>query len=136
MRIVLISIVLACAGCARFTEAQIELVDQAKKGMELCRSAVKERAGMLEQYFQLQRGRLDEAFAADVRERQDLSPEWVIEHQKAYSAAVSVLERQRAASLEADAAAQKNFDAVADALGRLLVLQGVQRKFSIDGLIK
>jgi hypothetical protein len=124
-----------CGGCARFTEAQMQLVEQAQRGIELCRTAQKDRAAVLAQYYELQRTRLDEASAADVREQKELSPDWVAEHQRAYSAAAAALERQRAASADADSAALKNFDAVDEALRRLLVLQGVQMRLSIDGLM-
>jgi hypothetical protein len=124
-----------CGGCARFTEAQIQLVEQAQRGIELCRTGQQDRAAIVEQYYQLQRTRLDEASADDAAAQKDLSPQWVAEHQKAYSAAAAALERQRAASAEAEATAQKNLDAVDDALRRLLVLQGIQMRLSIDGLI-
>jgi len=135
MKPILILLMLAGAGCARFTQTQIELVEQARQGMQLCRAAAKERSALIEQYHQLQRARLDEAFAADVRGRKDLSPDWVLEHQKAYSAAVAALDRRRASSSESDAAAQRNFDAVEMALSRLLMLQNVQLKLSIDNLL-
>lgn len=134
MRILFILIGL-CAGCARFTESQMQLVEQAQRGIENCRAAAKERAAILEQYHQLQRTRLEEAYAADVIEQKELTPSWVIEHQKAYSAAAAALDRQRAASVDAETAAARNLDAMDEAMRRLLVLQGVQMKLSIDGLL-
>lgn len=136
MRMTLLLLCMYLSGCARYTEAQINLIDQARRGMELCRSAHKERSAVLEQYHRTQRQRLDEAFAADVRAARELSAEWVLEHQKAYAAAIEVLDKQRVASAEADAAANRNFDAVDEALRRVQAIMGVEMKLSIDGLVK
>lgn len=80
------------------------------------------------QFHQLQRERLDEAFDADVRDRAELSADWVIEHRKAYSAAMDVLNRQRSASDQADAVTRRNLDAMNEAMKRLLDLQSIQLK--------
>jgi hypothetical protein len=115
-------------GCGAYTEAQMRLVEQARKGVALCGEAQRERGQVVAQFHQMQRQRLDEACDADVRERGDLSAEWVIEHRRAYAAALEVLGRQRQASEEAERTMQRNLDAVDEALRRVLLLQSIQLK--------
>lgn len=121
-------LMLVCSGCGAYTEAQMRLVEQARKGVGLCAEAQKERGRIVEQFHQMQRQRLDEAFDADVRERGELSAEWVIEHRKAYAAAINVLERQERASAEAERVMQRNLEAVEEALKKVMVLQTMQLK--------
>jgi len=126
MKRMLILMAMLSTGCSAYSEAQMRLVEQAQRGVELCRQSQQERAALVEQLHQIQRQRLDEAFDADVRDSAPLSPDWVIEHRKAYSAGVDALERQRQASAEAQAVAERNLDAIDQALRRLLWMQSIQ----------
>ncbi|MCY2954524.1 MAG: hypothetical protein NTU53_21550 [Planctomycetota bacterium] len=121
---------LLASGCSAYTEAQMRLVHQAHRGVELCRAAQRERSLIVEQFHQLQRQRMDEAFDVDVRENSTLLADWVIEHRKAYAAALDALSRQGTASAEAQAAAERNLEAVEQALNRVLWLQSVQLKLT------
>ena len=122
-------------GCSAYTEAQMHLVEQARKGLQIVKTAEIDRAAVVAQFQQLQQKRLDEAFDADVLQRGQVSADWVIEARKAYSAARSALETQRAASVEVESAARRNIDAVDTALSRLLMMQEVQLRFmTADGM--
>jgi hypothetical protein len=109
-------------GCNTFTNAQLQLVEQARRGLELQKQSASERAEFVSKYYQLQRDRLDAAFDADVRETELLSKEWVIEHRKAYSAAVDAIHTQQGKSAEAEAMAARNLAAIDAALERLAAL--------------
>jgi hypothetical protein len=112
-------------GCNTFSDVQLQLVQQAKRGIELQKQASAERGEFVAKYYQLQRDRLDAAFDADVRETDLLSREWVIEHRKAYSAAADVITTQRSKSAEAEATAARNLAAIDAALDRLRSLLSI-----------
>ncbi len=126
MKTALAIALLIASGCAPYTEAQMRLAEQSRRGIELCRAAHAEREQFIEQYFKVQRSRLDDAFDADVRETEMLDPDWVIEHRRAYAAAIDVFAAQRLASLEAGRTLSRNLDAIDAALSRILVLQQAQ----------
>lgn len=128
MKWTIVPLVLLAGGCTAYNEAQIRLLEQAQRGISLCREAQRGRSQLVEQLQLLQRQRVDEAFDRDVQENGMLSADWVIEHRRAYAAAVDALARQRYASIEAEAAAERNFDAVEQALNRMRWMQAVQLK--------
>jgi len=117
---------LLISGCTSYTEAQIRLLEQARRGIALCKTAGDERAQIVEQFYQIQRIRLDEAFDADVRQAPALEADWVIEHRKAYAAARDALAAQRQASAQATVAARQNLEAVDAALQRALELEAIE----------
>jgi hypothetical protein len=126
---------LSC-GCAQYTEAQMRLVEQARKGLDAVKAASAERSVLVAQFQQLQRNQADQAFDADVREAPALSAEWVIEHRRAYAALLDALARQKAASNQAEASAGRNLEAIDAALQRVLLLESIQlRWFSVDGVM-
>jgi len=129
MRWIVLSLLLAnvtfVTGCNTFTDAQLNLVEQARRGLELEKHSAAQRAEFVRNYYQLQRGRLDQAFDADVREAGTLTKDWVIEHRKAYAAAVDAIHRQQIASAEAGASAARNLAAVDAALDRLRALLSI-----------
>ncbi|MGH7214218.1 MAG: hypothetical protein ACREIT_05595, partial [Tepidisphaeraceae bacterium] len=94
-------------------------------------SAQEAQVALTEQLAEMRRRRLDEAFDADVRERDlaGLTPEWVIAHRQAYAAALDALEKQRGASRESSQTTQRNLEAVEAALERLRWLQSIQLKW-------
>lgn len=123
-------------GCSGFGEAQMHLVEQARRGLDITRTVQTDHAQIISQLYQLQQQRLADGFDADVRQQTALSADWIVEHRKAYTVALTALERQRAISAEADTAALRNLAAVDTALQRLLVLQSLQlRVTSLDGII-
>jgi hypothetical protein len=115
-------------GCDTLTAAQLDLVQQAQRGLQLENQAATERAQFVQNYYQLQRTRLDQAFDADVRETADLSPTWVIEHRKAYAAAIDVVHRQQSIAAEAEATSARNRGAINAALDRLRALLSIYQR--------
>ena len=106
-------------GCNTFTDAQLHLVEQARRGLELQKQAAAQQAQFVQKYYQLQRDRLDAAFDADVRETDLLSKDWVIEHRQAYAAAVDAIHTQQNKATDADATSAKTFAAIDAALEHL-----------------
>jgi hypothetical protein len=110
-------------GCAPYTQREIDLADQAKKGLALIRAAQADHLALTGRLTELQRRRLDEAFDADVREARELSPDWVIEHGRAYAGGLDALNTQRSASTAAAHTAARNIDAIEAAIESLQRLQ-------------
>jgi hypothetical protein len=127
MRVIVSLLVLATSGCA-YTEAQMRLAEQVQEGVKLVQQSQQQRKQLVEEYHRLQRQCLDDAFDADVRQRADLSAQWIIEARTAYAAALDALYRQRQASEAADAATARNLDALDQTAQRLLFLQSLQLK--------
>ncbi|HEV8292770.1 MAG TPA: hypothetical protein VGP94_12640 [Tepidisphaeraceae bacterium] len=126
----IVLLLLACnatfaTGCNTLTNAQLNLVEQARRGLDLEKHSAAQRADFVEKYYQLQRDRLDAAFDADVRETNLFSKDWVIEHRKAYSAALDAIHAQQSKSVEAEATAARNLAAVDAALDRLRTLLSI-----------
>jgi hypothetical protein len=124
----MVFMLLAVSGCG-YAPAQMRLVEQARKGVELIGQAAAQRQGMIEQMAALQRGRLDEGFDADVRQRGDLSAAWVIEQRKAYAAGLAALGQQAEAARSAAAVNLANLKAVDAALARLQALLAAQDRW-------
>ncbi|HEX2973367.1 MAG TPA: hypothetical protein VHP11_13615, partial [Tepidisphaeraceae bacterium] len=118
---------LLTGGCT-YTETQMRLVDQVKRGVDLCRQAQAERSQLITQYQQMQRERLEAAFDADVRQQPSLSADWVIEHRRAYTIALDGLARQQMASTAAETTTARNLNAMDEALERIRFLQSLQLK--------
>ena len=104
-------------GCGSFAGAQLQLVQQARKGLELENQNAAERGEFVSKYYAIQRDRLDAAFDADVRESNSLSSDWVIEHRRAYSAALDAISRQQNMAAGNEAMAARNRAAIDLALG-------------------
>jgi hypothetical protein len=113
-------------GCNTFTSAQLQLVQQARRGLEFQNQNASQQADFVSKYYLLQRDRLDAAFDADVRETNLLSPDWVIEHRKVYAAAVEAINRQQNIAVENEATAARNCAAIDLALQRLESLFSIQ----------
>lgn len=126
MKYLLLLLPAICCGCSSYTQVQMQLVEQARRGVELSRQTLVVKGELSERLQTLQRERLDEAFDADVREAGDLSPEWIIEHRRAYAAGLEALTTQHAASAEADGIANRNLEATDLALQRLEWLLSIQ----------
>ena len=96
------------------------------RGVSLCAQSQADHRNVLDRLHAMERQRLDEAFDEDVRQHTDLSADWVIEHRKGYAAGLDALALQQAASVEANAVARRNLDALDQALRRLYWLQSMQ----------
>ena len=119
-------IALLATSCAPYTENQIALVDQSRKGVLLLGHSMDARQRMIEDNYAMMRQRLDGAFDNDAAEKADLSADWVIEARKAYSAAIDALGSQKRGNLNALDADRANLAAVDAALARLRTLQQVE----------
>lgn len=124
--IVLAWLLVGVAGCAPYVQVQMDLVEQARKGVELAGEAQASHRQVASQLRALQRDRVDEAFDADVRQRSRLDADWVIEHRRAYAAALDALAKQEQASADADRVARENLQATDAALKQLHWLQSLQ----------
>lgn len=125
-------ILLLPAGCAPYTDAQIALITQARRGLDLIEQSQSERGRLIADYHQLQRHQIDDAFDDDVHQRESLDPEWVIEHRRAYAAALDALGAQRIASRDADAAAVANLHAIEQSLDRIESLVSLPTRIRAD----
>ncbi|HTL30686.1 MAG TPA: hypothetical protein VL282_15750 [Tepidisphaeraceae bacterium] len=119
---------LLLAGCAPYVDAQMQLTQQARRGVSLAQKALADKRRIVEQYHKLQRAQIDAAFDLDVRERNDLSPQWIVEHRKAYGAVLDGLKAQESASKQADDSTTRTLAATDEALKQLLILQSLQQR--------
>lgn len=114
------------SGCAPYAQVQIDLLRQTRRGVEFVRNDLTEKSRMIQSYQASQRKRIDEAFDADVMARSSLSADWVIEHRRAYAAAVDALHAACTASYAADRSSEQNLDAIDEALQRIILMQETQ----------
>ena len=119
------------AGCATFTRAEIDLVTQARRGVELVAVHDDQRDRAVAELARLRREKLDEAFDADVRERaaqETLDPDWVIEARRAYAVGIDAYAKAQAANERAALVRKQNLAAINAALDRLNWMQSVRLK--------
>ena len=128
MKILCITLLCALSGCAQYTAVQMNLLEQARKGIAITQKSLADKSQLIEQYEKQQRKRLDEAFDADVREDANLTGDWVIEHRRAYAAALDAMSAQQQAGREAQLADKSNLEAIDNALQRVLWLESIQLK--------
>lgn len=120
-------------GCAPYTTVQIQLVEQTRRGVTQIKQSLDQKSQIVHEYHAIQRKRLDDAFDLDVRQRSSLDPDWVIEHRRAYSAALDALNAAKIRSLEADESDHRTIEAVRAALDRLEWLQSLQLRLTSPG---
>ena len=132
MKRFIVLIALLCAGCTPYVDAQMQLTEQARRGVAIAQKALADKKRVVEQYHKLQRAQIDAAFDLDVRERDraNLTPQWIVEHRKAYAAVLDALDAQAAASRAADDSTTRTLSATEDALKQLLILQSFQQKLA------
>ena len=132
MRTFVALLALMCAGCTPYVDAQMQLTEQARRGVALAQKALADKKRIVEQYHQLQRAQIDAAFDLDVRERDraNLTPQWIVEHRKAYAAVIDALDAQANASRAADDSTTRTLTAAEDALKQLIILQSFQQKLA------
>ena len=131
MKSLLVVALLALGGCATFTRAEMELVTQARRGIELVAQHDQQRDAAVAELARVRREKLDNAFDEDLRDRatQDaLDPEWVIEARQAYAVAINAYAKAQAAGARAAAVRKQNLAAVNAALERLQWMQSVRLK--------
>ena len=116
-------------GCATYTRAEIDLVTQARRGVELVARQDDQRDRAMGELTRLRREKLDEAFDADVRERaahETLDPDWVIEARRAYAVGIDAYAKAQAANERAALVRRQNLAAINAALDRLNWMQSVR----------
>jgi len=123
-------LLICTGGCASYTQVQMDLVEQARKGVALVAQSHESRQQLIDELHVTRRRQLDEAFDADVRDVGDqLTPDWVIDHRRAYAAGIDALAGARNASLEAAEMERSNLAATDEALRRLYWLQSIQMQW-------
>jgi len=123
------TLLVTVAGCAPLMSAQSDLLTQARRGIDLAQSNRTTCAPIHEQFSRMKRQNLDDAFDADVRDQDQLTADWVIDHRAAYAAALETYVRRQHELAESDAIAQRNLQAVDAALERLQWLQAIQNRW-------
>jgi len=126
-------LLLILGGCTPYFEANSALLTQTRRGIERVEESINGKAQIVRAYHALQRDRLNEAFDQDVRERAALTPDWVVEHRRAYSAALAELTRAEEASSEAAESDRRTLAAMRAAVDRLEWLQSIPRSVSHPG---
>ena len=125
-------IVAFVGGCAPLMEAQSNLVVHARRGIDVAQANQATFTVVHDELERLKRQRLDDAFDADVRERDEkgeLTAEWVIAHRAAYAAGLEAYAKQDQALRASDAIGRRNLQAVDAALERLQFLQSIQNRW-------
>ena len=118
-------------GCATFTRAEMDLVTQAQRGVELVAQHDAQRDAAVAELARLRREKLDHAFDEDVRLRatqETLDPDWVIEARRAYAVALDAFAKAQAANERAAEVRKQNLAAARAALDRLHWMQSVRLK--------
>jgi hypothetical protein len=130
--IVSTGLALGAAGCATYVDAQSQLLHQARRGVGQLEASLEQKSQIIRRHHAVQRLRLDEACDDDARNRPPdrLTADWVIEHRRAYAAALDAMAAARFASLQADEADARNAQAVHAALERIEWLHAIQRRIS------
>ena len=130
MKTMALLITCTISGCAQYTAVQMNLIEQARKGVVLTRESLAGKSQIIDKFQEQQRARLDDAFDADVREQSTLTSDWVIEQRRAYSAALNAMITQQQATRDARIADEKNLTAIDDALSQVLLLQSIQLRLA------
>lgn len=125
MKRLLISVFITCAGCTQYAQVQVNLTEQIRRGAQVSAEALQAQASIVERYHQSRRQELDRAFDEDVREREPLTADWVIEHRRAYAAAVEAMTRQQAEHAAWMETQRANFNSIDEACRQLMALQSL-----------
>src|SRR5688500_5991219 len=130
-RILTALLIALITGCADYVQVQSQLVEQTSRGVAALQQSLEQKSQIVARHHALQRERLDDAFDEDVRRRDasQISADWVIEHRRAYAAAVDALSAARFASVQADEVDRRNVTATLDALDRLRWLPSIQLRW-------
>lgn len=132
MKPVVITLSFFMVGCAPLMDAQSDLVTQARRGIDVAQSNRASSDTIHAELARLKRQRVDDAFDADVQDRDTagaLTAAWVIAHRAAYAAALEAYAKQDYALTASDETARRNLQAVDAALERLQWLQSIQNRW-------
>lgn len=129
MKLAWMMLLVLVGGCAPYAQVQIDLLQHVRTGLHQTRQSLQRKSQLIAEYHQLRRRQLDGAFDADVRARTELESDWVIEHRKAYAAAIDAIGSARTHSELANESDQRNLDAIDAALQRVIWLQSLQTRW-------
>ncbi len=117
-RLIVTGLMLLC-GCSQQEEAQRRMIGRMQIGLAEVRQAQDQRQQAMQELYAGRRRVLDAAFDQDVKQAAALDAAWVIDHRKAYSAALEAMCRQEQASTEAHARMRQNLQVIDEGLQRL-----------------
>jgi ribosome-associated translation inhibitor RaiA len=123
-------LMLLMSGCAPYFEAQSALLIQTRKGIDKLERSLDEKSQFVRAYHETRREQLDEAFDQDVRQRPQLTADWVIEHRRAYSSALDAITTARSASIQANESDVRTLAAIRAAIDRIEWLQSLQLRIT------
>jgi len=126
-------LILLIPGCAPYLDAQSALVNQTRKGLDNLEHSLGEKSQIVRAFYDARRKQLDDAFDQDVRQRAELSSEWIIEHRRAYASALDAISSARESSKQNLDADRRTIAAMRAALDRLKWLQSMQFRFTQIG---
>lgn len=127
MRLVILMPALLLPACTPAIEAELRVIEQSKKGVQLVRQSIDQRQEWIDQQHIKQRDALDAAFDADVEARAAaLTSDWVIEARKAYITAARALEASRLRAQQSADVDRANLDAIDECLIQLQALNRAQ----------
>ena len=114
---------MALSGCQLVSGTERELIGYSQQGVAMLRQGITEKSAVIDQFHQLRRKQLDDAFDADVRDRQSLDAKWVIDARKAYAIGLDALREDQTQSLRATSSQLHTADSIKTALEKLQMLR-------------
>lgn len=123
------------AGCSPYVQIKADLVTQSRRGAELVRESTDQRQKLIDQFIALRRAQLDQAFDADVRQRDSLDAEWVITARKAYAIGLDSIHAQQTATAKAHETTSSNLTDIDRALQQLQLLHDIEQRLSLKGIL-
>ena len=120
-------------GCSSYTATQMRLVEQARKGVAIWQTRETAKDDEVRSAYAAKRKALDQAFDADIQQRQTLTAQWVVEARKAYAVGLNALAQNEATALANNDAAKRDVAATDEALQRLLALLSIQ--FDVESFL-
>jgi len=125
----LLTLMVLAQGCAPYAQVQIDLLEQSRRGIVQVHRSLDQKSELIKSFHAQRRRQLDEAFDADVRQRAELTPEWVIDARRTYAAAIDVLHEASSASARAAEIDRRNLAAIDQALQQAIWLQSAQLRW-------
>lgn len=123
-------VLLGGGGCAQSESAQQALLGLAAKAVGQVRQEETQRQQVMLGLFAGRRQRLDEGFDQDVLGRANLDGPWVIEHRKAYVAALEAMLQQQTATRQGQETTLRNLEAIDLALEKLTWFSAIRANWT------
>lgn len=122
-------------GCSPYVQIKSDLVTQSRRGVELVRESTVQRQKLIDQYIALRRSQLNQAFDADVRQRESLDAEWVIAARRAYAIGLDSIHAQQTATAKSHETVANNLTDIDRALQQLQLLHDIEQRLSLKGIL-